>query len=179
MKSSTNLKAVEKRLKKYLGRDVPAARVTATNKALAKAKTAVVKAVVIETGVKTKNLKSRVYISRAKGGQKPKGAKLHFYRRGVALIGLGAKQIEGGVTAGQYLVPDGFIADGSKGFGRGRLRQAHVLRRKGRGQYPLEIITVNIKPAVNRLTPITVSRVMASNFSRLYQHEIKRRASRA
>lgn len=176
--SEADLKAVTKRLNKFVKRDVPGARVTATNKALAKAKTAVVRAVVVETGIKTKQLKSRVYISRAKGGQKPKGAKLHFYRRGVALIGLGAKQVDGGVVAGPYLVPDAFIADGSKGFGRGKLKRAQVLRRKGRGQYPLEVMTVNIKPAVNRLTPFTVSRVMASNFSRLYQHEIKRRAGR-
>lgn len=179
MTNSSNLKAVEKRLKKYLNRDVPAARVTATNKALAKAKTAVVRAVVVDTGIKTKLLKKRVYISRAKGGQKPKGAKLHFYRRGVSMISLGAKQVDGGVAAGQYLVPDAFIADGSKGFGRGKLRQAHVLRRKGRGQYPLEVMVVNIKPAVNKETPATVARVVKENFSRLYQHEIKRRAGRA
>ncbi len=176
---NSNLSGVEKRLKKYLNRDVPSARATATNKALAKAKTAVVRVVAVKVGVKVKQLKPRVYISRAKAGQKPKGAKLHFYRRGVALISLGAKQVDGGVVAGSYVVPDAFIADGSKGFGRGKLKQAHVLRRKGRGQYPLEVISVNIKSAVNELTPKTVSKIMRADFTRLYTHEIKRRASRA
>ncbi len=178
MSNKSNLSAVEKRLKKYVNRDVPGARVAATNKALAKAKTATVRAVSVETGIKIKQLKPRVYISRARGGKKVKGAKLHFYRRGMALISLRAKQVDGGVIAGPYVVPDAFIADGSKGFGRGKLKQAHVLRRKGRGQYPLEVITVNIKPVVNKVTPVTVSRVMDDNFTRLYTHEIKRRASR-
>lgn len=178
MGNKSNLNAVEKRLKKYLNRDVPGARVTATNKALAKAKTATVRAVSIETGIKVKKLKPRAYISRARGGQKPKAAKFHFYRHGMALISLGAKQVDGGVVAGPYVVPNAFIADGSKGYGRGKLKQAHVLRRKGRGQYPLEVISVNIKPAVNKLAPKTVVSTLADNFTRLYSHEIKRRSAR-
>lgn len=174
----SNLKDVTRRLNKFLNKDIPAAQVTATNKALAMAKTQVVRAVSVRVGVKNKHLKKRVFVSRAKGGRKPKGAKLHFYRRGIPLIDVNAKQVEGGVVAGPYVMPDAFIADGSKGYGKGKLKRAHVLRRKTKAQYPLELIRVNIKKAVNEETPKTVAKTMASNFERLYDHEIKRRSAR-
>lgn len=175
----SNLNVVTRRLNKYLNKDIPAAQVTATNKVLAMAKTSVVRAVAVRMGVKNKYLKPRVYISRAKGGAKPKSAKLHFYRRGIPLIDVNAKQVEGGVVAGSYVIPGAFIADGSKGYGKGRLNRAHVLRRTTKKQYPLELIRVNIKKAVNEETPKTVSKIMRANFKRLYDHEIKRRSSRS
>lgn len=176
---SSNIRDVTRRLNKYLNKDIPAAQATATNQALAKAKTAAVRAVAVRVGVKNKYLKPRVYISRAKGGAKPKGAKLHFYRRGIPLIDVNAKQVEGGVVAGSYVMPGAFIADGSKGYGKGRLSRAHVLRRTTKKQYPLELIRVNIKKAVNEETPKIVAKIMRSDFERLYDHEIKRRSSRS
>lgn len=174
----SNIKDVTRRLNKFLNKDIPGAQVTATNKALAMAKTRVVRAVAVRAGVKNKNLKKRVFINRAKGGRNPKGAKLHFYRAGIPLIDVNAKQVAGGVVAGPYVMPDAFIADGSKGYGKGKLKRAHVLRRTTKKQYPLELIRVNIKRAVNEETPKAVANTMASNFERLYDHEIKRRSSR-
>mgnify|MGYP002700112937 FL=1 len=175
MSNQSQLKAVEKRLNKFVNRDVPAARVTATNKTLAKVKTRVVRAIAISVKVKVGAVRKRVYISRAKGDRK---AKFHVYRRAIPMISMGARQNKKGVRAGKQFKAGAFIADGSKGFGRGVLNRAQVLKRTGRGQYPLEVITIPIAKFVDDITPKVVGRVFKSDFARLYQHEINRRAQR-
>jgi hypothetical protein len=168
-KNDQILKLVEKRLKKYALKDVPAAQRTAINKTLAKVKTRVVRGVAKESKIRPSAIKKRAVISRA---TPKKSASIGFYRRSVSAIALGARQTRRGVRAGSRFYDRAFIQKvGSKG-------RQHVLRRKGRARYPLEAPKVIIREPVNTITPKVVRRVMKSDFQRLYQHELKRRAGR-
>ena len=175
MSNKQSLTVVQKRLTKFVNRDVPKARVTATNKALAKAKTQAVKVVAASTKVKVGAIRKRVYISRA---NRNKAAAFHFYRRPIAMISLNAKQTKRGVRAGKYFMASAFIADGSKRTGRGGLRSRQVMRRKSGTRYPVEVLSIPISKQVNELAPKTVKRTLIDNFPRLYDHEIKRLAAR-
>ncbi len=175
MSNQSQLKSVERRLNKFINKDVPAAQVTATNKTLAKAKTRVVRAVAVSVNVKVGVVRKRVYIDRAKGTKK---AKFHVYRRAIPLISMNARQVKKGVRAGKHFRSGAFIADGSKGYGKGVLKKNQVLQRKGQGQYPLKVLTIPIAKHVDEITPKVIGRVFKSDFARLYEHEIKRRAQR-
>jgi len=166
--SDHQLRSITNRLNKFAKRDVPGARITATNKALAMAKTRTVKAIVKAADVKAKAVRPRVKVDRAKGANK--GA-LHVYRRAIPLIKLGARQNRKGVRAGKRFVQGGFIA-------QGRMKTAQVMRRKGRERLPVEVMRVEIRQHVDAIAPKTVRRAFQQNFNRLYQHEIKRRLSR-
>jgi hypothetical protein len=189
MSRSSNAKqlaVVQKRLVKFIDRDVPAARQMATNAALAEIKTIVVKRVSADVGAKQKIIRPRVHVDRARGGKKPRAARLHFYNRGIPLILLNPKEVGGGISASGFLVPEGFIADGSKGFGQyqkgggyasTRLKKKHVLHRTGRDRYPLKVSVVNIKGIVGKAVPEIVASNMPAIFLKKYNAAIKRKAS--
>ncbi len=171
---------VERRLNKFLKKDVPAARATATNKALAMAKTRVVRVISADVQIKSKVIRQRVVDKKA---FKEKAAQLVVYRRNVPVIALGARQTKAGVRAGKHFIAGAFIADGRKGTGGGgstgrRLNRDMVLKRDGRARYPISVQSVSIRESVNNKTPDQVKKVMAENFNRLYQHELRRRAAR-
>lgn len=167
--NAQQLKRIEKRLKKYATKDVPAAQRSAINKTLAKAKTRVVKGVAQDKKIRPSSIRKRVYIQRA---NVKKGAKFTFYRRAVSAIALGARQNKRGVKAGSRFYDRAFIQKvGPKG-------REQVLRRKGKARYPLEAPKVVIRESVNTITPKAVRRVFKSDWQRLYQHELKRRAGK-
>jgi len=168
-KNARMLRAVERRLKKFAERDVPAAQRTAINKTLAKVKTRTVRGVAKAKRIRPSAIKKRVVVQRT---TPRRFAALTFYRRAVSAIALGARQTKRGVRAGSRFYDRAFIQRvGPKGT-------AHVLRRKGRQRYPLESPKVVIREAVDSVTPKTVRRVIRSDYQRLYQHELQRRAKR-
>lgn len=170
---------VERRLNKFVKKDVPAARATATNKALAMAKTRVIRVISADVQIKPKVIRQRVVDKKA---FKEKAAQLVVYRRNVPVIALGARQTKAGVRAGKHFIAGAFIADGKKGTGGGstgrRLNRQMVLKRDGRARYPISVQSVSIRESVNSKTPDQVKKVMSENFNRLYQHELRRRAAR-
>lgn len=186
LKNSNQLAVVQKRLAKFVDRDVPAARQMATNAALAEIRTIVVRRVASDVGAKQKLVRPRVHVDRARGGKKPRAARLHFYSRGIPLVLFNPKEVGGGVAAGGYVVPDGFIADGSKNKGRyrkgggyeaTRLKRKHVLHRTGRGRYPLQVSVVQIRGVVVKVVPQVVGMHMPAVFLKKYNAAIKRKAS--
>lgn len=179
MSNKTQLAQVAKRLKKYAEKDIPNAHRMAINRTLKKAKTAMVKAVSKDTGIKQKVLnqskasKSRVYVDAAKGGKGASAAKLKFNTKGIPLINLKPKYFGSGILASGYWVEGGFIADGQKGAGRGRLKQSHVLQRSSKAQYPVEIVRVEIAPFVNKNGLKIVKKKFDEDFAEEYNSAMK------
>ena len=179
MSNNSELAAQIKRLKKYAEKDVPNAHRMAINRTLKKAKTALVKAVSKDTGIKQKVLnqskasKSRVYVDAAKGGKGASAAKLKFNVKGIPIINLNPKFVGSGIMASGYWVSGGFIANGTKGSGRGRLKQSHVLQRSSEAQYPVKIVRVEIAPFVNKNGLKIVKKKFKEDFTKEYNSAIK------
>ncbi|MEY8247309.1 MAG: phage tail protein [Bermanella sp.] len=171
MSNANQFAAIERRLKKYVNKDIPAATRTATNKAMSLAKTRLIRGVAKEAKVRPGAVRKRVKMIRASA----KGpAKFVISRRGVSIIDLGARQNKRGVRAAGRQFDRAFIGT-VQGGGRG---YKQVLYRQGAARLPLWLPRIPIKMAVTRITPKVVARVFNGHFERLYQHEIKRRSRR-
>jgi hypothetical protein len=182
--NKAQLNAVTKRLLKYAQKDIPNAHRMAINRTLKKSKVALVKKVAEDTGIKQKIInqskaaKKRVSVESATGGAKAKAAMLKFNTKGIPLINLKPKFIAGGVLASGYVVPDGFIASGRKGKGKGRLKQSHVLQRESDAQYPIKIVRVEIASVVKKNGLLTVRQTFGKEFQKEYNSAIKLLRSR-
>jgi hypothetical protein len=182
-----DLKSIERRLNKYVQRDVPAAHAAATKKALNLSKTQVVRAVAAAASVPIKDVRNRVYVPKRRS--KDKHHSIYMYQRGVPLIRLRARAVGGGVQAGQYLVPNGFIATptfspvgnrkGRKSPGSKLIGRQHVFARSGRARYPIRIQEVNLRSHVPTHMMQQVRQVFAARFNQLLQHELKYRAGKS
>lgn len=182
--SAAQLAAIEKRLKKYVEKDVPAARKVAVKKVLALAKTRVIKAVAVEAKLPSKVVRQRVFLGPE---TRYRPARITFYSAGVRYISLNPKRTRNGIRAGKHLLKNAWVADGSKGFGeykKGRgfsatsLDKMQVLQRTKAGRYPIHKPVIHIGPIVNRVMPKIVGRVLKNRLSDLYKHELKRRRNR-
>lgn len=181
-----NLKAVEKRLSKFVGKDIPAAQVIAINKTLAMAKTRVIRAVVEGAQVKAKSIRNRVSIKKAASASAKRAggnAEISMRAKPVSALSLaGARQTKRGVATRSMSFPGAFIADGSKGTGRknwGGKYQRLAYQRLTKKRYKIRAVTAPIKEQVKETMPKAVSGTFSQNFSRLYSHEIKRLAGKA
>lgn len=180
-----NLNTVEKRLSKFVNADVPAAQTIAVNKALALAKTRVVRVVAEKAQVKSKSIRQRVTTKKAAiKTAKRRGSSgfISMRTRPVSALSLlGARQTKRGVVSRRMSFPGVFVADGSKGTGRknwgGRYKQL-AYRRLTKKRYKIVGVTAPIREQVKNNMPEVVNQVFNQNFSRLYSHELKRLAGK-
>lgn len=177
------LAKMKRRLEIISGSEVRRAQSTALNKTAALVKTQSIKNSYKPLAVTQKLLRPRVRIT--KSNSKNMSATVFAGLRGIPLIKLKAKEVGGGVQAGPYLVPDGFIATttnnpkqiraGRKAPSSGLVGKAQVFKRKGTGAYPLESQTINIKPVLEKQVKQAARIKMRNDMRRLLLHEMKRR----
>lgn len=178
-----------RRILKTLGNITAVNRAIASglNKTAALAKTETIKGVSSSTGIKQKLIRPKVKIDKATA-KKLKGG-LWSNTKGIPLIKLNAKEVPGGVQAGAYLVPDGFIAAPTRTprqHRRGRRNPSdglikggpQVFARKGRGAYPLENQKVSIEKDVRSKGNQAARRAMRNHVRRLILHEYTHRITR-
>ncbi len=166
---SRELALVERRLLRYVTRDVPAARATAIRQSLNLVRTQVVRKVAQKNQLPSRPVRQRVVIPRARRGKNPF---ISMYRHDVPLIVARARQTRRGVSAGRRRVAGGFIATIR------RTGKQHVFRRESADRYPLETQRVSIRQSVNRYLPVIARRVFRERYNQLYQRELNRRAGR-
>lgn len=120
------------------------------------------------TGAKVKGLTAKVW-----GGTNP-----------VPLIKLKAKEVDGGVQAGKYLLPGAFIATATntpKQSRRGRknpssylVGKSQVFMRKGGSAYPIQAQGVNVKRVLDPLARQEAHRAMRNDMRRHLLAEYKK-----
>lgn len=177
----------KKRLALLSGVEVNRAQAAALTKTARLAKTQSIRESYKPLAVTQKLLRPRVKVTSAKA--KNMTAEIFGGMRGIPLIKLKAKEVDGGVQAGPYLVPDGFIAtptsfpkqhrSGRKSPSSGVIKGgAQVFKRKGRGAYPLENQMVNVKPVLEKKMKAAARSKMRMDMRRLLLHELKHRIFR-
>ena len=175
-----------KRFDLLSGPEIRRAQASALNKAGRQVKSHSVKRSAAPLGVSQKLLRPRVKLTNSTA--KKQVATIWGGLQGIPLIKLKAKEVGGGVQAGQYLVPDAFIATPTKSpksrrRGRhvpssGLIGRSQVFKRKGRSAYPLENQKLNISPEVSKQMRQSADRIMRNDMRRLMQHEYKFRILR-
>lgn len=168
------------------GAEVRRAHSAALNKGASRIRTAVVRKSAPELGITQKLLRPRLAIR--KSSARTLTSEVTGRLRGIPLIRLKAKEIDGGVQAGNYLVPDGFIAVPTKNPkfhhkhrrepGDALIGKAQVFKRIGRGAYPLKAQKLEISPAVQRQMRAEADRIMRSDMRKLLAQEYKFRVLR-
>ena len=139
------------------GPDVARAQAAALNKGAARVKTAGIQKTAKALGIQQKLIRPRVKVRRA-NAKTQSAAVWAGMSKGIPLIKLKAREVGGGIQAGNYLVPDGFIAttkavpkqsDPRRKNPSGNLiGKTHVFKRKSKGRYPLVAQSVNLQPAM-------------------------------
>lgn len=129
---------------------VPKATAMAVNRIGKRAVSLSVRDTAKQVGVPVKRIRERAKLYSATASNPV--AIIRVRRGAVPLILVGtAKETKTGVRVGRHNVAGGFIADGSKGKGRyqrqrgygpTQLRSEQVLRRTGKGRYPLEVVKI-------------------------------------
>lgn len=171
--------------RKYLnalgGMDVKRAQSAALNKTAKKVKSGAAKSTSSKTQLPQKHFRQKMKIKNANA--KTQQAVLKVNTKGIPLSKLNPKVVPGGVQAGKYLVPDGFIATTTrspKGLTKGRKNPAsalvgktHVFRRKGGARYPIKMQEVNIRPDITRQVKREASHAMSRYAADYLLHEYK------
>ncbi len=166
-------------LKKLSGIEVKRAQAAALNKTAKKVVTNTVRDTAKKSAVKQKLIRPKLKVSKATSKQIEANIKVNT--KGIPLIKLNPKQVAGGIQAGQYLVPDGFIATtnsaakgkGRKTPGRGLVGKTHVFKRKGNGRYPIKMQEVNIRPVITKQAKNAASTSMQLDAAKFLAHEYK------
>lgn len=143
----------EKQFQVLTGKEVRLAQASALNKGGLEVRKAAVKGTAKPLGIKQKLIRQRIRIKRARA--KKLVARVWGGTQGISLMHLKPKEVGGGVQAGQFLVPDGFIAtttNNPKYSTKGRTQPAsqlvghkQVFRRKTDKRYPLDAQKVAIR----------------------------------
>ncbi len=174
----------KKRLSLLSGSEVNRAQASALTKTAGLIRTQSIKESSIPLAVTQKLLRPRVKVTSANA--KTMTASIFGGMRGIPLIKLKAKEVDGGIKAGPYLVPDGFIAaptntpkqhrKGRKSPSIGLIKGgAQVFKRKGRGAYPLENQMVNVKPVLEKKVKAAARSKMRMKMRSLLLHELEYR----
>ena len=162
-------------LEAYIQKKMPAAVVSALNKAAPLAKTRTIRGTAKRTKLPQKLIHKRVY--NRKASIKTLKAQIRAYVQGVSAIQLktrdtakgGWKNRKGkGVTAKGRRWGNAFIANTPKG-------KPHVFQRKGSARLPIEVVRIDIADDVQAVAPKAATRIMQQRFPGLLQHEILRR----
>lgn len=129
---------------------VPKASAMAVNRVGKRAVSLSVRDTAKQVAVPAKRIRERTKLYSATASNPV--ATIRVRRGSIPLILVGtAKETKTGVRVGRHSVVGGFIADGSKGKGRyqrhrgygpTQLRSQQVLRRTGKGRYPLEVVKI-------------------------------------
>ena len=98
----------EKQFQVLTGKEVRRAQASALNKGGAMVKTATVRGTAKSLGIKQKMIRKRVRVKRARANNLV--TRIWGGAQGVSLMHFKPKEVGGGVQAGQWLVPGGFIA---------------------------------------------------------------------
>jgi len=171
--------------RKYLnalgGVDVKRAQSAALNKTAKKVKSGTAKATASKTQLPQKHFRKKMKIKNANA--KTQLANIKISTTGIPLSQLNPKVVPGGVQAGKYLVPDGFIATTTrspKGSVRGRqnpgiglIGKTHVFKRKTQKRYKLKMQEVNIRPDITRQVKREASHAMSRYAADYLLHEYK------
>lgn len=151
-----DIKGLKECFEVLTGREVRLAQASTLNNGAQKVRTATVRGTSGDLKIKKNLIRKRMRISRA--NSKRTSARVFGAAQGVPLIKLKAKTVPGGVQAGGWLVPGGFIATptATPKWPHPRRQQpstaligkAQVFKRKGDDRYPIDASKVNIKPAM-------------------------------
>jgi hypothetical protein len=177
---------LHKRFHILSGNDVKRAQSSALNKAGARVKTHAIKQSAGPLGVSQKLIRPRIKLR--KSTTRKQVATVWGGMQGIPLIKLKAKEFDGGVQAGRYLVAGAFIATatnspkqrrkGRSAPSSGLVGNAQVFKRKGRGAYPLEAQKLNIAPTVSRQMKQSAERVLRNDMRKIMQQEYRFRVLR-
>lgn len=168
-----------KMLKSLSGVEVNRAQSAALNKTATKIKGDTAKATATKTLLAQKYFRAKIRITKA--GVKNRSALIKVNTVGIPLSKLKPKEVPGGVQAGKYLVPNGFIATTTripKGSIKGRkspdsrhIGKTQVFKNKGAGRYPLKMQEVNIRPEITRQTKQHSNKAMSQYAATYLLHE--------
>ena len=166
-------------LKSLSGVEVNRAQSAALNKTAKKVKSDTAKTTAAKTLLPQKHFRQKIRIKNATA--KNRSALIKVNTKGIPLAKLKPKVVPGGVQAGKYLVPDGFIATTTKnpkGNTKGRhnlasalVGKTHVFKRKGSGRYPLKMQEVNIRPEITKQTKSSADNAMSRYAADYLLHE--------
>jgi len=167
---------LKSKLISYKAIEVPRAVASALNKTGQRVVTRTVKGVAKSLVVPQKEVRKRVYLSRANA--KNMRVRVRNYYRGISAINLKARDTgkggwlgrkgRGVRAQGKRHYPNAFIAYGRKG-------NRHVFERQGVDRFPLKVQRIQIKGAVDDIAPKVAERVLKQDFERLLVHDLKYR----
>lgn len=169
-----DIKQLSKTLYKMSHVEGPRAVSSALNKTAAKIRTVVVRDVSKETQVPQKIIRKKAYFRRSTARKQK--ASISLYRSGVPLISIagGKNAIQepapGWISVKKFFVERGFV---NKVRGRNQ-----VLQRKGRARRPIDVVKINIYPAVDKAMPRRTNQMMSTEFPRLLRRELEYRISK-
>lgn len=162
-----DIEHLAKKLYFLADKEIPAAHASAINKVTAKAKTRIVKGVAKSNNLPQKEVRKKVFISRA-SAKKIKSSITH-YRNNISLMSLKAKQTKKGVRAsGKRNIAGAFIAVGKGG-------KQHVFKRSTSARLPISRLSVTIKKSVDKIVPLVVERVVKSDLELILVSELNYR----
>ena len=164
------------------GKDVDRAQASALNKGAQRVRTQSVRQASKALSIQQKLIRPRVKIRRA-NANKQQATIWAGMSKGVPLIKLRAKEVGGGVAAGPYVVPDGFIAtvksqpkqpDPDRSQPSAALiGKTHVFKRVGRKRYPIEAKSVNLRPALDPAVRTSAASYMRNEHRAILLQEYK------
>lgn len=183
---------LKSKLHSYKAIEVPRAAVKALNNTMGLVKTRVISGVAKSVNVPQKEVRKRVYISRA--NPKKMRVRMRSYYRGVSAIRLNAKDsgLGGWKTrkgevhrykSGKARRASGVKASGGRRYAHafiavGASGNRHVFERQGSARMPLKVKRIQIKVAVDSISNKVADQVRKSEFERLLIHELKFRISK-
>lgn len=186
----SDLKTVRSQLQRLSGADVGRAQAAALNKAAQRLQTLVVRGVSQSLALKQSLIRPRLTVKKA--SSKKLESVVTGKTAGIPLTALNPRAVGGGVQAGKYLVPDGFIATTAQKpvgavSGKGWERKApaaalvgkeQVFRRKGAKRYGLQRQTVNIRPTMQSTIKREADSLIRRELGQLLLHEYRWRIER-
>lgn len=165
-----------RKLKQYSQIEAARAGAWALNRTARYVNTRLVRAVAKATGIKSKNIRKKVYISKATPQKAV--AKLHVYTRDVPVVDeLSAASLlknrargnsRRGVRAAGRAFTGAFINLAPNGY-------FHVFKRHGRARLPVDVLKIPIKKEAQEFTEKLSQEGMRVQFRRNLQHDLNRR----
>lgn len=165
-RTSKDIKRLNAKMEKLAKVEMRKASNSALNKTAARIKSRLVKQVATETKLQQKHIRKRVFIK--KSSFKTLFARITAYRRDMPLISTGnARQNKKGVRAAKQQHSSAFINNVN-----GR---AHVLRRKSKARYPLELLKIAVVKIVDKFTRPIAQKIMKEDYPKLLRQEVEYR----
>ena len=171
----------DKQFQVLTGKEVSRAQASALNKGGAMVKTATVRGTAKSLGIKQNLIRKRVRVKRARANNLV--TRIWGGAQGVSLMHFKPKEVGGGVQAGQWLVPGGFIATTTnrpKYSTKGRTQpssrlvgRTQVFRRKTDKRYPLDAQKVSIRVQMRKHMISRSQTFMGKDLPRVLRQEYR------